>query len=287
MLSYFGGKSKIGRFIAEQVPLDITNFNSAFGGMFWEYFSLELDKYPNLETIRYNDYNPLNANIFRCVSNPDEFSKFLNGMECQIRDRSREGETSDPKFEKLFYQYQEEIFDNQKYGDSPNWDLGAKYAYVLSQVFSGAKPETAKFIDLKYKYRSKFDTFRDKVNGVDRGYKFKSMFQKISSVHNMDFAQFIEKFDSEEFFIYLDPPYYDREKMYSNHDFGKDDHLRLSDSLNKLKGRFILSYYHFPELEEWYPKSKFRWESKLFSKASGALKGKKQSLGEELLIMNY
>jgi hypothetical protein len=44
---------------------------------------------------------------------------------------------------------------------------------------------------------------------------------------------------------------------------------------------------NFDKLEEWFPKDKYRWESKEFAKAAGAKKGGKQSMGEELLIMNY
>ena len=35
------------------------------------------------------------------------------------------------------------------------------------------------------------------------------------------------------------------------------------------------------------PKHKYTWIEKVFNKAAGAKKGKKQSKGVELLIMNY
>lgn len=287
MLSYFGGKSRIGKFIHEHIPKDINNFNSVFGGMMWELFSANLDDYPNLETIRYNDFNPVNSNLFRCVREPDIFYEILKDIPCQVKDKSKEGENSDPKFEEMFNKFQKNVFNDVPYTDIPDFKRGAEYSYVLSQVFSGIKAETSSFIDLKHKYRSKFDTFRDKVAGVGRGVKFKEIFKRITHVENMDFEDFINKYDSKDFFIYLDPPYYDREKMYSNHDFGREDHERLSKVLKRMKGRFILSYYDFPDLEKWFPKDQYTWVSKKFAKASGASKGKKQSIGEELLIMNY
>lgn len=287
MLSYFGGKSKIGKFIHEYVPKDITNFNSAFGGMFWEYFSMELNHYPNLEKVIYNDFNPVNSNLFRCVREADKFYDVLKDIECQVKDKDKEGELSDPKFKEMFKEFQDSAFSDIEYTNEADFKRGMEYAYVLSQVFSGIKPETSSYIDLKHKYRSKFDTFRDKVGGLGRGKKFRYMFERITGVENMDFEDFINKYDSEEFFIYLDPPYYDREKMYSNHDFGREDHERLANVIKNMKGKFMLSYYDFPGLEEWFPKDEYQWVSRSFAKASGAAKGKKQTYGEELLIMNY
>jgi len=37
----------------------------------------------------------------------------------------------------------------------------------------------------------------------------------------------------------------------------------------------------------WFPKDEYLWEVKEFAKAAAASKGKKQNMGEELLIMNY
>jgi hypothetical protein len=57
--------------------------------------------------------------------------------------------------------------------------------------------------------------------------------------------------------------------------------------LKELKGKFSLSYYDFELLHQWFPEDEFRWERREFAKAAAATKGKKQNMGEELLIMNY
>jgi len=54
-----------------------------------------------------------------------------------------------------------------------------------------------------------------------------------------------------------------------------------------MNGKFSLSYYFFPQLEEWFPKDEYRWEEKDFVKAASAKSGVKQNKGTELLIMNY
>ena len=169
-------------------------------------------------------------------------------------------------------------------GELPD-EVAAKYAYVLSQVFSGSKPETSSFIDLKGKYKSKYLTFRDKLSKPD----WVEYFLKITHIENMDFEEVIKKYDSPTTYFYADPPYYivGEGNYYSNHDFGRKDHERLADCLKNIQGKFSLSYYDFDLLHEWFPEDKYRWEKKEFAKAAAAKKGKTQNMGEELLIMNY
>jgi DNA adenine methylase len=103
----------------------------------------------------------------------------------------------------------------------------------------------------------------------------------------MDFAEVIEKYDSPTTYFYVDPPYWKTENYYSNHDFDRNDHERLSESLINMEGKFSLSYYDFELLHEWFPEDQYKWEKKEFAKAAAAKKGTKQNMGEELLIMNY
>ena len=67
MLSYIGGKSKIGKWINDYYPVDMEIYVETFGGMFWCFFNMDLSKYPNLKKVVYNDFNPLNYNLFQCV----------------------------------------------------------------------------------------------------------------------------------------------------------------------------------------------------------------------------
>ena len=270
-LSYIGGKSKIGTWIREYIPSDIETYVEPFSGMFWVFFKMEMKKYPNLKKVVYNDFNPLNVNLFNCVRNHDEFSKIIKDYKSQ--DKS------------LFEQFQTEIFATDFTVDltTPDYHTASKYAYVLSQFWSGTNPEKSKFIDLKGKYKSKFDSFKGKLEDS----KWKSYFDKIDFCENMDFQDVIEKYDSPSTYFYCDPPYYSTENYYANHDFGLDTHERLAISLKSAKGKFSLSYYDFPQLSVWFPKDQYRWESKQFYKAAMAKSGKSQTKGTELLIMNY
>jgi DNA adenine methylase len=279
MLSYIGGKSKIGKWITPFYPTDMETYVETFGGMFWCFYNMDLEKYPNLKTVVYNDFNPLNYNLFKCLENPTELLKAVNSIPCQEK-----GVNNTPELYKiLFGNFQQSLFSGDLVIKSPDYMMAAQYAYILTQVFSGSKPESSSFIDLKGKYKSKYLTFRDKLANP----KWVEKFLKITNVENLDFDTVIQKYDSKSTYFYLDPPYWKTENYYSNHDFDRGDHERLARTLHQVKGKFSLSYYEFDLLHEWFPQPQYRWESKEFVKAAAATKGKTQNKGTELLILNY
>lgn len=271
-ISYVGGKSRIGKWIVPFIPKNIETYLEPFGGMFWVFFNMNIDEYKNLKNVIYNDFNPLNVNVFNCIKNYNEFLNIIKKYPSQN--------------EELFYSFQKELFgENLKLNPSkPDYNIASKYVYLLTQVWSGTNCEKGKFIDLKGKYKSKFDTFKDKLSNE----KWQSYFEKIDIVENMDFEELVKKYDAQDSYFYCDPPYYNLgEKYYVNHEFDINTHQRLANALKSMNGKFSLSYYYFDELEQWYPKNEFNWQQKDFSKAAGALKGGKQNKGTELLIMNY
>ena len=279
MLSYIGGKSKIGKWIVDYYPQDMEVYLETFGGMFWCFFNMELDRFPNLKQVIYNDFNPLNYNLFMCVQNPSELQRALDNIPVQ-----QFGITNtDTSFKTRFEDFQSEIFASGFTINYPDYEIASKYVYVITQVFSGSKPESSSFIDLKGKYRSKYLSFRDKLSKP----KWVEHFLKITNVRNMDFQEVIGEFDSKNTYIYLDPPYWKTENYYSNHDFDREDHERLAKTLHNIQGKFSLSYYDFDLLHEWFPEDRYTWVKKEFAKAAAAKKGEKQNMGEELLIMNY
>jgi DNA adenine methylase len=280
-LSYIGGKSKIGKWIVPFIPKDIETYVEPFSGMFWVFFNMELKEYPKLKKVVYNDFNPLNYNLFKCLNNPDKLLE-----ECEKIEVQKKGVIpTNPICEQQFVTFQSEIFSKNLVIEEFDYVIAAKYAYVLSQVFSGANPEKSKFIDLKGKYHSKFTSFKNKLkksNWIEH-------FLKITEVENLDFQDVIEKYDSLTSYFYTDPPYYvvGEGSYYSNHDFARKDHERLANTLKGIQGKFSLSYYDFDLLHTWFPEEEYTWVKKEFVKAAAATKGKTQNKGEELLIMNY
>ena len=163
MLSYIGGKSKIGKWIVPFYDKNMEVYVETFGGMFWCLFNMDLKQFPNLKKVVYNDFNPLNYNLFKCVQNPDELLKAINSIDCQ-----KLGLEPTPSiYKEQFVRFQSEIFNKDFSVEPGNYEVAAKYVYILTQVFSGSKPETSSFIDLKGKYKSKYLTFRDKLMKPD------------------------------------------------------------------------------------------------------------------------
>lgn len=280
MLSYIGGKSKIApKLIVPNIPKDIETYIEPFGGMFWCFFSMKLNEFPNLKNVIYNDLNPLNYNLFRCLSDPDTLCYEMNQIPVQQVNKKNDVEM----LKSLFNSFQQTIFDPEFKIEGIDYKTAAKYVYVVTQVFSGSRPETSSYIDLKGKYKSKYLTFRDKLNND----KWRTYFSKINMVKNDDFTKIVDDYNDVSSYFYFDPPYWKTENYYSKHNFKIDDHKRLSDVLKNIKGRFSLSYYEFEELSQFYPKNKYRWVSQRFSKPAAAKKNMKQNQSEEILIMNY
>ena len=282
MISYIGGKNKISSFIIPHIPKDIETYVECFSGAYWVFFKMNISDYPNLKSIVYNDINKLNWNLFKCVKNHQRLLEECEKIPVQQKDVFPTPEICG----QLFNEYQKEIYASDiSFGETPNYEIAAKYAYVLSSVFSGANPKSSKFVDLKGKYHSKFTSFKNKLKDE----RWQKLFESITDICNSDFESVINNYDGPKTYFYADPPYYivGEGNYYSNHEFGRDDHERLIIVLKNIKGRFGLSYYDFPELSQWLPKDEYRWESKEFAKAASAKKGVKQNMGEELLIMNY
>jgi DNA adenine methylase len=278
MISYIGGKAHIGKWIKDYIPTDIETYVEPFSGMFWVFFNMDLSKYPNLNTVVYNDYNELNYNLLHWVKVPDVFHRELSKYPCQ-----QLNVTDTPKeYEQMFYEYQKEIFDPMfKVTPANSLETACKYAYVLTQVFSGSKPETAKYMDYKGKYKCKLLVFMDKLKNPN----YIEHFKKITFIENMDFEDVIKKYDGPKTYFYTDPPYFKTEKYYSNHDFGFGDHERLCNTLKSIQGKFSLSYYDFELLNKWLPKDQFNWNEKEFTKAASTKTTKNK--GVEILINNF
>ena len=269
MISYIGGKARMANWIMEYIPRDIEKYVEVFGGAYWVY--VKSDVYTIPKTIVYNDFNRYMVNLFECCRNPQRFYDSMREIEAQN--------------EELFYQFKKEVFEDNDVNDVVLGDMefAMKYAYIVTQVFSGLNPEKGKFIDLKGKYSSKFDAFRNRLLKPSVQEKLR----RISACENLDYSEVIEKYDSPSTYFYTDPPYWKTENYYSLHDFDSDDHEKLCNQLKNIEGRFGLSYYDFDLLGQWLPEDEYVWERKEFAKAASARKTVKQNRGEELLIMNY
>ena len=269
MFSYLGGKKFQAKWIASQFPKHNT-YVEPFGGAYWVYFMAN-HQIDQAHTNVYNDFNKDIANIFHCARYDDQ--KFLKSL-LSYEDQNKE----------LFDQFRSELIPFNTNFELGDIDRATKYLYLQTQSFSGdTLTEKTKFVHLKGKYRSKYLHFIDKISNKKWLYHIKG----INHVHNESFETVIDLYDKSDTLFYCDPPYYKMENYYVQ-DFQRSQHEDLANKLKSIKGKFVLSYYDFPQLSEWFPKEEYHWISKEFSKANSTKSKKKTtSRGKEILVMNF
>ena len=98
----------------------------------------------------------------------------------------------------------------------------------------------------------------------------------------MDFQDLIRRYDRPETLFYVDPPYFQAEKYYAE-GFGKTDHIRLKEALDKIQGRFVLTYndcLFVRELYRQYPMKSLERQSNITSMSTN-------TRYQEVLIKNF
>lgn len=240
MIPYLGEKSKFSDFITPNIPTDISHFVEPFGGMFGVFLSLEHSKF-NCKFI-YNDINKLNYNIFNKI-NEEQFIHRL----------------MDKKVDEIEY------YNIQKNWNINEWDDDDfTINWIILLCCSRSRYS---ILDGEWKSDDDFEIFKSRIKYYQR------VISKVDKIHNIDYKDIIEMYDSPTTLFYLDPPYFNKEHFYINHSFDEYSHYELSEVLRNIKGKFILSYYKFPMMLEWYSDCK--------------IINNKGLLGIEYLIMNY
>jgi DNA adenine methylase len=238
-IPYLGSKFKFADFIISNFPKNFGTYVEPFGGAFSIFFELEY----NINTkYIYNDVNIYNYLLL----------KFLNDV--QFLNSLKKLEVNRDVFKVI-----QRDFKNNNWSDfdkATNWLILLLCTQTQFDILSS-----------DYKGNFNFEAFKLKLP------HYQEKMKKISSYHNIDYLEIIDVYDSPDTFFYLDPPYKNLESYYLNHNFGENSHYELSQKLNSIQGKFVLSYYYFPEMEEWY-------------KDCRMIK-KRTLMGTEYLIMNY
>jgi len=302
--SYFGGKSSstFMDLINSRIPKSgIKTYIEPFSGSMATFMD---DKSLNFETVIYNDKNRHQVNLYRCCVEPDKFIPVLE----KLKETILKTDETDPIKKWDFYKSIYKKYQKNEFLDDKNFEIGdfkraALYAFLITSAHNSVFPRGAGFNGYKKdKDKLKLEVLIDKL----KKNKYTDKLKSIKEFNNIDFEELINKYDSEETFIYLDPPYArfdekkgedDAKRLFwygadSDDVFGPASHRRLLELIKKTKSRWSLSYYYFPLLEELLPKDKYYWvEKEVFrSSAQGGNNSdtkKEQTKGVELLIMNY
>lgn len=298
IISYFGGKANFQSFITPLIPSGCKTYVEPFSGS----FAIYLDSKMEFDNVIFNDRNRHQANIMECCSHPDEFLVEIRALLAPGGELYTE--ETDPiakwDFYKAFYhKYIKNDFLDDMSFEMCDFKIGAIYAFLITSSFSSVYPRGGGFTGYnKVKNKLKLEVL---INKLVKN-KYTERLQNISEFNNSDFEEIILRHDSEDTYIYLDPPYArfndiknddDGKRLFwygcdDENTFGVSSHRRLLEMLKKTKCRWSLSYYYFPLLEEILPKDKFFWTSKEFHRSSAVVTGGgPKEKGIELLITNY
>jgi site-specific DNA-adenine methylase len=306
LISYFGGKSSrvFLEFINTKIPkVGIKTYLEPFSGSFATYMDDDSLKF---EQVIYNDKNRHQVNLFKCCSEPEKFVTYLENLSKPFN--LLYTDLKDPLKKWDFYKGIYKEYIKNSFLDDMNFEIGdfekaAIYAFLITSAHNSVYPRGAGFNGYKKdKDRLKLEVLIKKL----KQNTYTKKIQSITEFNNIDFEELILKYDSEDTYLYLDPPYARFDEAKGEDDakrlfwygadkdgvFGPASHRRLLELLKTTKCRWSLSYYYFPLLEELLPRDKYRWTQKevFRSSAQGGNNSdlkKEQAKGVELLIMNY
>lgn len=217
-INWIGGKSLLRKTISELIPQDIVSYIEVFGGGAWVLFYKK--SWAELEV--YNDLDGNLYNLFNVVKyHADAFVK-----EFQLMINSR-------KLFKTMLDFKP-ITDIQK---------AAQFFFLLQNSY-GAKMG-------QFAYGKKRSA-KSQHNIIERVLATSERLDKVY-IENLDFEDLIRRYDCENAFFYLDPPYTDCKENYYKVVKSKDfEHERLFNCLKNIKGRWLLSYNDNTYIRELY-----------------------------------
>lgn len=214
-IKWVGGKRLLRKQILKEFPQEMTCYVEVFGGAAWVLFAKE--KHAEVEV--YNDVNHNLVNMFRCVKyHADALYEELKWVLV-----SRE----------QFEQAKEDV-------NNPN----------LTDIQRAA----CFFILVKCSFGAKMQDFSGKRVSLSNTVENLGIFKerlKSTIIEQLDFERLITLYDREGTLFYADPPYYDAEGYYAE-SFLKSDHIRLKECLDKIRGKFVLTYNDCPFIRELY-----------------------------------
>jgi len=207
-LPYIGGKSKLSEKIIKMIP-EHRAYCEVFAGAAWVFFRKKPSKY---ETI--NDLDSDLITFYRVLQNhPEEFLKQFKWLLS-----SRE--------------WLEDWKRQQKAGGLTDIHRSARYYYLQRHSFAG---------------RVRGRTFgtgpmrRPRINLLRIEEELSEIHLRLArvTIENLPWHEFVKRYDRDQTFFYLDPPYY--KAPYYEHNLELEDYRKMAETLVGIKAKFILS----------------------------------------------
>jgi len=176
----------------------------------------------------------------------------------------------------------QEIRKNWKQGNIPQDEIErAAYWYYLNRTTFAGDQKRGGFAVPSTTGRNPAQSYYNAIDGLEQIAKR----LRGVTIECLDYADCIQRYDSETTLFYCDPPYLDSEHYYGKGNFALDDHRTLAELLHGTKGQAMVSHYSNGLYDDLY-KGWQRYEYQSFKgsyKSEGELKPKTN----EVLYTNY
>ncbi|MEI3850024.1 MULTISPECIES: DNA adenine methylase [unclassified Ensifer] len=219
--AYLGGKKQLAARIAsmiEQIPHSL--YAEPFVGMGGVFLRRSL--IPKAEVI--NDRSGDVITLFRILQR--HYPQFMEVIKFQL--------TSRREFERLAATDPSTLTDLER---------AARFLYLQRLAFGGKI--TGRTFGVDTSGPARFNIGR-------LGIVLEEVHERLSGVviENLDWRDFIERYDRQGVLFYLDPPYFGNEGDYGKGAFNRARFAEMADRLATIKGRFMISLNDRPEVRE-------------------------------------
>jgi DNA adenine methylase len=255
---YYGGKQKMLRHILPLIPAHNKYVEPFCGGA-----AVFFAKQPaTLEII--NDINEEVVNFYRCCKeNPLALKKRISyALHARAIHRQAVSAYKNPQNYSKIERAAAFFFCS-----------AMCYASIIGDSFSTNVNITNTYYPLRFKNKKKLFS-----------YHLAARFDN-AIIECLDAVKLIEKYDAEDAFFYVDPPYFNA-SMGHYGGYAVDDFERLLTTLSKIKGKFLLSCYPSESIKKSVEKN--GWNNREYaSYASIKITGCKNRQRTESLTFNY
>ena len=218
LAGWLGGKRMLAKHILKRIP-EHTCYVEPFAGAAWVLFR---KRESNVEVI--NDINREVVTLYRCIRwHLEEFVRYFKWVLI-----SRE------EFERLKKVDPDTLTDIQR---------SARF-YYLQQCSFGGKIRGPSF-GYSVQRPSRLNLLRIEEYLSAAHLRLSRVY-----IECLPYVEVIRRYDCQNTFFYVDPPYWGSEKVYGAGIFSKQDFSDLAAQLAGIKGNFLLSLNYRPEVRE-------------------------------------
>lgn len=232
-LAYIGGKSKLANKIISLIP-EHHAYCEVFSGGAWVFFTKEQSK---VEVI--NDLDGDLISFYRVVQN--HLEEFLKQFKWCLTSR----------------EWFEDWKDQLEGRGLTDIQKAARYYYVQRLAFGGRVRNRS--------YGVQIDGRTPRVNILRLEEEMSDIHIRLANVRieNLSWRKLIPRYDKPNTFFYCDPPYYKCPDY--KHNFTPEDFIELSDTLQNIQGKFMLSINDHPDIRSIFQGFNYKEVSLLYT----------------------